>query len=163
MEQSKPKVFHTRFKAQPVPDAVFKATTLSNKQVKKPTEVKPFQLQSNKRATRAKDLLQLNSNMTKEQRVFKANREYEKILKAKPWKPKIEQKRSTQTRQFTFQSEARAQKRKQLNCNFKSENQKENMKINTMLSKKHDLKASNGKQLNRKVLTHKTTRNVIKT
>ena len=135
-ELSKPEVFSTKFKAKPVPDTVFNTSALPAKQIKQPTKVKPFQLRSKDRAARSKDVLHTNTKVAnKPETTFKANRDYEKILKAKPWKPKIQHKSSTQTQQFTFQSEMRAQKRKRLKEN-KSSNQKDYAAVDKLTKRK---------------------------
>ena len=127
---SKPEVLCTTFKAQPVPASVLHAKALPTKQAKQPTKIEPFEFQCKTKSRKAKKIPKGEENSESQvQTTFRANRDYEKILNAKPWKPRIQRKRCTQPQQFTFQSEARIQKREMLKRNKGSEIQKENQEV----------------------------------
>ena len=105
---SQNKVTYT-FKAKPAPTS---SAILPTKQVKEPTKTKPFNLSSRKNAACNPTNAPSSKSPSGCKGPFKANRNYEKILKGEPWKPKLGLKRSTEPVKIVFQSELRAKKRK---------------------------------------------------
>nr|CAB3267203.1 targeting protein for Xklp2 [Phallusia mammillata] len=79
------------FKARPMP--VLSTPMLPPKEVKEATKAKPFKLQANERAS--KRVEEWNKQVTeevkhlREQTLFKANENYDKVLKGKPFEPKV--------------------------------------------------------------------------
>ena len=105
------------FKAQPMPLPPSPGTLLPPKQTKEPTKAEPFKLKTDERAAlRVEEWekqLECDLKAMREKASFKANQNYEKIVKGKPWEPKLEHKPPTEPMKVVLRSELRAKEREE--------------------------------------------------
>lgn len=117
----------TAFRARPMPDMSATSLVANSSKSSNFTKPKPFKMLTEERVgsrlEQAKQELLEKEEQERKARQFKANTDYEKVIKSEPWKPNLEHK-STEAVDFELISTSRARKRQEYDawrCDMEAE------------------------------------------